>query len=253
MSQPTQLEPTNPTNPLVVLVEKMIEKGTPMDQLEKILDMAERWERNQAADVFAQAITAFQADMGAVTKVRPVKNKAGQLLYYFADFCDVMDVVQPLASKHGIVITFDTGFEDKRLKVTCNIRVGTHVEHAHAYVSVPAIPNANETQMDGGAIAFGKRYAVCAGLGIRIKGEDNDAHMGDPTLTDDQTATINNLLERNRLAGRTEAQLQAVWDWVHKETDTKRRLPEMPPSKFGMLKENLEEWLKKYGKKAGAP
>jgi len=251
MSQPNQLERSSGvTNPLVLL-EAAIKKGIKPEELGKLLDLQERWERNRAAEQYAGAITQFQAKMPAVLKVNPVKNKAGQIMYHFADFADVMDIVQPIASECGIVITFDTEPQEKRLKVTCNIRVGTHVEHAHAYVSVPNIPNANDTQQDGGAIAFGKRYAVCAGLGIRIKGEDNDARFDDQSLTAQETEEINSLIEACRLAGRSDAGIQQFWDWIFKETDTTKRLAEMPRTDLGRAKVALQEWLKKYGKKGG--
>lgn len=192
---------TGITNPLV-LISAAIDKGISPDDLGKLLDLQERWEKNRAAETFAQAITAFQTKMPAIVKGNPVRNKHGEIMYHFADFADIMEVAQPILNECGIVITFSTEQAGTLMATTCHVRVGTHVEHATVTIPTPQIPNANGSQMAGGALSYGQRYSFKAALNIRIRGDDNDGRTEPTKITPDQIGTINDLLEECRKAGK---------------------------------------------------
>ena len=63
----SELQKAEAPNPLAML-QKCIDNGTPIDQLGKLMDLAERWEKSRAAERFAQAITAFQAECPQIDK-----------------------------------------------------------------------------------------------------------------------------------------------------------------------------------------
>src|SRR5437899_340628 len=94
--------PVRVQNPLALL-QAAIDKGMDPDKLGKLMDLAERWEKNQAANTFAEAIRTFQSEMPAVPKGNPVygKNRDAGPQYHFADFADIMDVAQPILQKCG--------------------------------------------------------------------------------------------------------------------------------------------------------
>lgn len=161
------------------LVALALEKGADPDRLEKLIALQERWERNRAAERFADAITAFQRECPQITERKP----GGGGKYKYAPFEAIFAVIQPLLSRHGIALTFTTRWMDRGLEATCRVRVGTHAEETTVAVRAPGPITTkdgssvvNDTQLDGQALSYAKRYAVCAALNIVCTGEDNDAN-----------------------------------------------------------------------------
>ena len=200
------------TNPLVLL-QAAIERGLDPDKLGKLMDLAERWEANQAAKEFGEAITRFQSLMPVVTKGNPVFDRHGNLIYMFADFDDIMEIAQPILSQCGITVTFTTAWASGLMTTTCKVRVGIHFESTPITLGLPAIPNANDAQKAGGALSYGQRYSFKAALNIRIKGEDNDAAGQFEALQPEQIERLNELLSDCREAG-SPVDMPRFWGWL---------------------------------------
>lgn len=181
------------TNPLVLL-KSAIDKGIEPQKLGELMSLAERWEKNRAADKFAQSLTNFQAECPTVFKRRETGGDA-KFKYAFASYDDIMAEAKPLLSLHGIVVTFSTDpAGEKGIKITCHIRVGTHVEDTTLTVPIPAM-SVNDTQRFGAALSYAKRYAFCAALNIVVTDEDDDGARLMDTLTPEEVSQINALLK----------------------------------------------------------
>src|SRR6202035_1152887 len=133
---PTQVNP-------LMLLQSAIEKGIDPEKLGKLMDLVETWNKNRAAEAFANAIRDFQSSCPAVEKSSPVRGKKaadgspGPIHYHFAPLEDVMEVAQPHLTACGIVVTWDTCPDGQSLKTTCHVRVGTHVEHTSITIPCP--------------------------------------------------------------------------------------------------------------------
>src|ERR1700680_2664548 len=79
------MEPVNP----MTLLKSALDRGLDIEKLDKLMDLAERWEAGQAARAFGEAVKAFQLEMPAIVKGNPVRNKDGDLMYRFANFDDI--------------------------------------------------------------------------------------------------------------------------------------------------------------------
>ena len=159
----------------LALVQQAMDKGIAPEQLGKLLDLQERWERNEAAKDYAEAITQFQAECPRIYKHRQASFD-GKPVYKFASFDDIDAQVRPLLTKYGIVVTFSTSETTAQgITVTVRIRVGTHVEESNLRVPVPSQMKVNDTQRFGAALAYAKRYALCDALNIVVTDEDDDA------------------------------------------------------------------------------
>lgn len=229
--QPILIPP--PTNDPLSLIRLAVEKGLDPDQLGKLMDLAERMERNKAAEAFAYAIKDFQGKMPSVLKSNPVKNKSGELMYNFANFDDIMDLAQPILNDCGITVTFSTAQAGQQMTTTCRVRVGIHSEESSITLSLPAIPNANDSQKAGGALSYGKRYSFQAALNIRIKGEDDDARSQVECLTPNEIQQINDLLEECKGLGKA-VDFARFKEWLGVES-----LGEVPRSDFSKAMNEL--------------
>ena len=190
---------TRPTDPLA-LISQAIERGITGDELGKLMSLQERWEANQAAKAFAVAVSGFQADCPPVLKERtasvPTKS-GGKFEFGFASFDNVMATARPHLQKWGIAVSFDTDAATVpgKLRVVCNVRVGTHTQSTTVLFPVPVL-STNDTQAFGAAITYGKRYALCAALNIVVTDEDNDASALVAYIGADDVAEVRRIIEK---------------------------------------------------------
>lgn len=193
-----QLATVQATNPLAILAAA-VERGADPDQLEKLLALQERYERNEAAKAYANALTAFQAKCPPIKKNREAKivGQRTSYSYNFASYDDVMAQIGGLLTECGIALSFSTTNQDKGIRVTLKIRHGTHVDECTLDVPIPAM-NVNDTQRYGAALSYAKRYALCAALNIVVTNEDSDASDLDP-ITDEQARELEAFIDEHNI------------------------------------------------------
>jgi hypothetical protein len=159
------------------LIAQAIEKGMSVADLKGLFDLQERYERNKAAQAFAEAITRFQRECPQIEKI----NSGAKDAYRYAPLEEVDRVARPYMVKHSIVPTFTTSTDEKgSMLVTCRIRVGTHTEETT--IRLPPLQGnnlVNSAQVEAQRISYGKRYALCAALNIVTTAEDTDGLVGD--------------------------------------------------------------------------
>lgn len=183
-------------NPLALL-QSAIERGLDVDKLGKLMDLAERWEANRAAAAYGVALAKFQSLCPPIKKKRKasIPNKAGGdgWSYQFADFEDVMRTVGPLMQACELSVTFSSDTTGNQLKVTCNVRHGSHVQPTTLTVPIPQML-VNDTQKFGAALSYAKRYSLAAALNLVFTGEDNDAAGLLETISRDEADELERLL-----------------------------------------------------------
>jgi hypothetical protein len=115
-----------------------------------------------------EALAAATADGWDVPKNR--EANAGTYSYRYADLADILKVVQPRLAAHGLaVMQFqqpDNG----------GILIRTRLCHASgAYVDSPGLwmPAGGKPQDIGSSLTYGRRYDLCATLGIAPEDDDD--------------------------------------------------------------------------------
>lgn len=191
-----QLVPTAPAEPLA-LIEQAIAKGYDPAHLGQLMDLQERWERNRAAERFAEAISSFQAEVPVVLKERVanIEGANSKWEYNYAGYDDIMRKIAPLLAKYQIVITFSSDqVPQVGIKTTCRVRVGVHFEDHTLTVPIPQM-KVNDTQKFGAALSYAKRYALCAALNIVVSNEDDDAAKQLDNVDEEEVAALKDLIE----------------------------------------------------------
>jgi hypothetical protein len=185
------------TNPLAILAAA-VERGADPDQLEKLLALQERYERNEAAKAFADALTTFQSKCPTIRKNRTatITGSRSSYSYNFASYDDVMRQITGLLTECGLALSFSTENQDKGIRVTLKIRHGTHVEPHTLDVPVPAM-SVNDTQRYGAALSYAKRYALCAALNIVVSDEDDDAQSAVEPISDEQARELEAFIDEH--------------------------------------------------------
>lgn len=216
-----------PTEPMVV-IQEAIKNGADISTLERLFALQERHEQNEAARAFAAAISAFQAEVPIVLKSRTAKID-DKWSYQFASYDDIMRQVSPLLAKHEIVVTFSTDqIPQVGIKTTCRVRVGTHFEDHTLTVPIPQM-KVNATQQFGAALAYAKRYALCAALNIVVSDEDDDAARLLDNVDEEEVAAMRQLI--------VEKQVDEVRFLKWAEADALEQIPKaMFPKAMDMLR-----------------
>ena len=159
----------------LALMQQVIAAGiTPesVGVMERLVALDREMKRDAAAVEFAQAFTRLQ---GAVKNFRPTKIVPGKngegVKYTYLPYDEIMREVQPIAEKEGFSISFSTDFAEGRIIQTCTLtHTSGHSKDYKAFVRAGAGPyGATETQADGAAMTYAKRYALCNALNIVVE------------------------------------------------------------------------------------
>lgn len=189
-AEPKALERARPVPTVADMLQAVIEKGVTQENVAavgEIVKLYERMEDKKAERAFAEAFVALQGEMPAVKAVQPVPNRDGTLRYKFAPYEEIMDQVAPMLKKHGFTVTFSTDFAEGRLIKTCTLQhVGGHSKENKFAVRIGSgPPGATETQADGAASTYAKRFALCDALNI-VLDKDVDARAEGAAITPEQ-------------------------------------------------------------------
>ena len=171
------LQKSELTSPLASAAELVKADGNmDVDKLGKVLEMQERWDATQAKKAYVTAMSAFQA---VAPKI--LKQKTGHNCKY-AGLSDIVSVIAPKLSEHGLSHTWVTEPSDKEVKVTCKI---THVLGHSETTSLSAAPDTsgskNSIQALGSTITYLQRYTLKAVLGLAEEDQDDDGEGANKT------------------------------------------------------------------------
>jgi hypothetical protein len=207
------------------LIQQAMDKGMKLDDLGKLFDLQERWEKSQAAKEYAAAISGFQAECPAIEKKRAVMNKGGgSERFRFAAWEDIAPIVNPLLAKYRIAISFSTPESVNPAAFTMNLRVqvGTHVEvfpFTAPYPDIQAIAGAtycSETQAVGTVNSYFKRYHFINTFNLTIVGADNEALLPQKGTEPITQAEAEKIAARLKELGKSP---DAFLEWVRRFQD----------------------------------
>ena len=187
-----------------------IQQGATLEQVEKMMDLQERWEKKEAKKSYDAAFANFKAEAVQIIKGKlitdgPLKGKS------HAELCDVVDAVTPALSKHGLSSSWKiTKDEPAWMEVTCYLRhVGGHEES----VSMGGPPDAggakNAIQARASTKTYLERYTLKGITGLSERNDDDDG-SGRNAGKDLRDAAMDDLLQRVTDA-RDAEQLKKVW------------------------------------------
>ena len=175
------------------LIETLVANGGDVEKLGQLMDLQERWERNEAAKEYHAALAAFQAECPVIPKTREVSFK-GVHAYNYAAYEDIMLLIRPLLKKHSLAVKFSASTADGMMTVECTIRRGIHCEVSSVTFPVPSDMRVNDTQKAVAAVSYGKRASLTCGLNIVVSDEDTDGAGLCETIGDGQQAALTDLL-----------------------------------------------------------
>lgn len=158
-----------------------LNQGAQLEQIEKMMDLQDRWQKGEAKKAYDTAFAAFKAEAVKIIKGKdvtdgPLKGKS------YAELHDVVNAVTPALSKHGLSSSWKLTRDEKDwMEVTCYLRhVGGHEES----VSMGGPPDAggakNAIQARASTKTYLERYTLKAITGLSEQNDDTDGNTIDP-------------------------------------------------------------------------
>lgn len=163
--------------PHTSLMLSLMDRGASLDQIERMMDVAERNEKREAEKAYNAAFAAFKAEAVRIVKGRKVTDGPLRGKEY-AELHDVVDAVTPALSRHGLSTAWKLTRDEKDwLEVTCTLKhVGGHSES----VSMGGPPDAggakNALQARASTKSYLERYTLKAICGVAEGGDDTDGN-----------------------------------------------------------------------------
>lgn len=153
-------------------------QGASLEQIEKMMDLQDRWERKEAEKAYNAAFAAFKSEAVRIIKGRevtdgPLRGRA------YAELHDVVDAVTPALSRHGLSASWKLTRDEKDwIEVTCTLK---HTSGHRESVSMGGPPDAggakNPLQARASTKSYLERYTLKAICGVAEGGDDTDGNQ----------------------------------------------------------------------------
>lgn len=157
-------------------------KGADLAQLEKLMELQERWEANEARKAFVSAMTSFKANPPNIDKNKQVRfeTSKGITEYRHATLDHVCDAVGDALSKVDITHHWETEqAEGGMVRVTCVLthKMG-HAQRTTLSAGLDQSGGKNNIQALGSVVSYLQRYTLKAAVGLAESNADDDGSGG---------------------------------------------------------------------------
>lgn len=172
--------------PHMRLIEIAVNNGADITQLEKLMDLKERYEANQAKKEFNAAMSKFQAMLPVIEKLGIVDytTSKGRTFYQYAKIEDIAKAIQPALKETGLSYRFTQSQDNGIITVRCIVtHQSGHSEYSELVSSPDISGGKDQLKSIASAISYLRRYTLTGILGIVVGGEDDD---GDSVQYDNQ-------------------------------------------------------------------
>ena len=190
-----------PLTPAVItpmdMLQIAVEKGADLDQMQKLMDLQERWEKNEARKAYVAAMTAFKADPPKIIKNNLVDY--GKTHYKHATLDHVSEAISKSMGPHGLSFTWRVE-QNGSIKVTC---VVTHCLGHSERVSLSADSDTsgskNSIQAIGSTVTYLQRYTLLAATGLAASDDDGKASEPVEYITEAQVTELTARLDESSM------------------------------------------------------
>ena len=214
MGKPNEIIVTSPqTLDPSVLLSQAIERGIDTQALEKLMELNERYEKQQARKLFNKAMANFKKDPPKIFKDKAVSynTTTGQTNYDHASLGRVNEKISAALADHGLHATWRTKQEKGSVTVKCIIE---HEAGHSIETELTAPPDAsgkkNLIQQISSTVTYLERYTLLALTGLATYEQDDDGQSYgeafEPGITESAVADLQTMVDDLVKAGKLKSQ-----------------------------------------------
>ncbi len=172
------------------MLDRAVSSGASIEIVEKLMNLAERWDAAQARKAFDEAIANAKAELPPV-----LRNKTGHNQKRYADFAAIAKAADAVLPKHGLSYRFRSS-QDDRIHVTCIVshRAG-HSEENTLAGPADTSGSKNAIQAIGSTLTYLQRYSLMQALGMAATDDDDARLQGNSTVTPEQAAQLATIIQ----------------------------------------------------------
>lgn len=171
-----------PMNTPMALLSAAVARGVDTEQLTKLMELQERWEKNEARKAFADAMVRFKAIPIEIKKNKNVgfDTSKGRTEYSHATLDNVCRQIIVGLQSVGIAHSWRPETKDNKVTVTCVLR---HQLGHEDSVTLDGPPDTSGTknpiQALASTITYLERYSLLAATGLAVGMPDDDGKACD--------------------------------------------------------------------------
>jgi hypothetical protein len=162
------------------LIQRAIDKGTTVEQLERLFDLKLRMDAEEAKRAFVKALNDFKADPPVIIKDNTVsyENKDKSVTTYdHATLHNVCKMVGTGLARHGLSHRWSVEQGEGLVRVTCVLTHDLgHSEKTTLAAGLDQSGGKNNIQALGSTVTYLERYTLLAAVGLASKNGDDDGH-----------------------------------------------------------------------------
>jgi hypothetical protein len=169
-----------------------VQQGADLDKLEKLMELQDRWEKNEAKKAYTNAMSQFRSDCPTILKTKRAHNST------YAGLAETISQIKGLLSKNGLSHSWRTEQGNNMITVTCCITHSQgHSECTSLSAGADSSGNKNSIQAIGSTVTYLERYTLVAILGLASSDQDDDGAMYASNveyISDEQAANLESLI-----------------------------------------------------------
>jgi len=218
---------TTPAN----MISLAVSQGADLEKLEKLLELQEKWERNEARKEYNKAMSSFKSNPPKIDKDRRVgySTSKGKVGYSHASLYNVVEKITAELSKHGLSASWRTQ-QNGKIVVTCRISHNMgHYEETSISADADVSGSKNSIQAIGSTITYLQRYSLLCLTGLATYEQDNDGNTEEEKLDENKVSILNNLIKELSVDKAKFLEFMSV-----------EKIEDIPQSQFGKAKIALE-------------
>lgn len=227
-----------PVTPMQLL-DRAVQKGVDIEQLTKLMDLQERYEKNEARKAFEEDYAAFKSET-----VEIIRTAKGYNDVKYAPLDEVCEKIIPALSKHNLSHSWrmEQNPETSAITVYCTIthRMG-HSRESFLSAKPDTSGNKNAIQAVASTVTYLERYTLMAACGVAARGQDDDgagASQKEPITPEQKEQLIATIRD-------TQADTKQFLDYMKVQS-----LDALPADRFAEAQQVLEQRARAMAKKA---
>jgi len=156
------------------LLSTAVQKGVDMQQFEKLLDLYDRWEKNQAEKAFATAMAQARKKTPVLQKDQQANFGGGKAKYKYIGLDQITEKISPWLGEHGFTYSWSTEQIEGFIMVHCDIthQLG-HSKRTTLKAESDTSGNKTPIQAMGSAITYLQKYTLLSATGLAAGGDDD--------------------------------------------------------------------------------
>jgi len=174
--------------------ERLLASGADLDKIEKMLELQERFEKNEAKKAYHQAMSEFKANPPTILKDRKVSFKNTH--YSHATLGNITSIINSELAKYGLTSAWKTKQEQNGITVICTIthKLG-YSESTSLTAGADTSGSKNSIQAIGSTITYLQRYTLLALTGLSTHEQDDDGRLSEvQTISEKQISQITDMI-----------------------------------------------------------